>query len=301
MANITTTQLNDSLATIIAAEALGMLKANTVLARLVARDWDNEFARKGQAIKIPFAGTLAANDKTEGASVTLQQPADSAVTVTLNKHKEVSFLLEDYAAVLSRPNWLQVYIGDGLRVLAEQIDADLAALYAGLTQSIDATGANGPLDKDDFRGARRLLNAAKVPLTDRFAVLHEDAEYAFLNISEALSRDYAESLGQAAANAFQSRFMGFDVFLDQKIAVAAGVCQNLFFHRNAFVLATRPLPPAPEGAGVVQKVMDEDGIGLRVTVSYNPNYLGVQVTIDVLYGVAELRDNHAVVVTTTEM
>ena len=47
--------------------------------------------------------------------------------------------------------------------------------------------------------------------------------------------------------------------------------------------------------------MDEGGIGIRVTMSYNANQLGVQTTIDVLYGVAELRDNHGVVVTTANV
>ena len=47
--------------------------------------------------------------------------------------------------------------------------------------------------------------------------------------------------------------------------------------------------------------MSEDQLGLRVTVSYNPDHLGVQVTIDLLYGVAELRDSHGVVVSTTEI
>ena len=39
--NITSAELNDSIATIIAAEALGYLQANTVLAQLVSRDWDD--------------------------------------------------------------------------------------------------------------------------------------------------------------------------------------------------------------------------------------------------------------------
>ena len=60
-------------------------------------------------------------------------------------------------------------------------------------------------------------------------------------------------------------------------------------------------PPAPAGSGVAQSVMAEDGIGLRATVSYSADHLGVQVTIDVLYGVAELRDSHGVVVSTTEI
>ena len=298
MANIGTGELSNSIATIVAAEALGYLKANTVMARLVARDWDNEVAVHGQTIDIPFTGALSVNDKAADTAVTLQTPSDSKVSVTLNKHKEVSFLIEDIGRALARPNFLPAYMEDGMKVLAEQIDADLTALYSGFSQTIDATLGLG---EDDFREARRLLNSAKAPLMDRFAVLHEDAEFEYLSIDRAVNRDYAESLGSAAAGAFTGRFMGFDIFMDQKIAVAATQAKNLFFHKNAIVLATRPLPPAPQGAGVVQTVMDEDGLGLRVTLSYNPDHLGVQVTIDVLYGVAELRDNHGVVVSTAEI
>lgn len=296
--NITTTQLSNSIATVVAAEALGYLKANTVLTRLVARDWDDEVAQHGQSISIPFGGTPSVNDKAEGSKVTLQQLADTKATVTLNKHKEVSFLIEDFARTLSRPDWLSRYITDGMAVIAEQMDADIAALYSGLSQSIDATAGLG---EDDFREARRLLNAGKAPLADRVAVLHEDAEYEMLGIERVVNRDYAESLGQAAENALVGRFMGFDVFMDQKIATAGGEAKNLFFQKYAAVLATRPLARAPEGANVAQSVLSEDGIGLRVTMSYSPDYLGVQVTIDVLYGVAELRDNHGVVVRTTEI
>lgn len=301
MATITTTQLNDSIPTIIAAKALGYLQSNTVLARLVARDWDDEVARYGQTVQIPFTGALSANSKAEGGTVTLQQPADTSISVALNQHKEVSFLLEDYGKALARPDVLDTYIADGMAVLAEQIDADLAALYSGLSQTIAALSGNGGLKESDFREARRLLNSAKAPLAHRVAVLHEDAEKEFWGIEKFVNADYRQSIGGALAGAYGGRAFGFDVFLDQKIATAAGQCKNLFFHRNALVLATRPLPPAPAGAGVIQRVMSEDGLGLRVTLSYNPDYLGVQVTVDVLYGVAELRDTFGVVVSTTEL
>lgn len=298
MANIGTGELSNSLATIVAAEALGYLKANTVLARLVARDWDDEVAVHGQSVVIPFTGSLSVNDKAADTSVTLQTPSDSKVTVTLNKHKEVSFLIEDIGRAMARPDYLNQYMSDGMQVLAEQIDSDLAALYSGFSQTIDATAG---LAEDDFREARRQLNSAKAPLGDRYAVLHEDAEYEMLGIERVVNRDYAESLGTAAAGSYTGRFAGFDVFMDQTIEVATGQCKNLFFQKNAMVMATRPLPPAPAGAGVIQRVMNEDGVGLRVTISYNPDHLGVQVTIDVLYGVSELRDNHGVVVSTSEI
>lgn len=301
MPNITTTEVNDSIPTIVAAAALGYLKANTVLARLVNRDYDNEVAVYGQTVDIPFAGSLSANDKSANTVVTLQAPADTKKSVTLNNHKEVSFLIEDPAKAFARPDWISRYMADGMAVLAESIDASIAALYSGFSQTIDATSG---LAEDDFREARRQLNAAKAPTRNRVAVLHEDAEYAFLAIEKAINTDYRESLGLANAAAYQGRFMGFDVVMDQMIAVVAGTpntLKNMFFHRDAIVLATRPLPMAPAGSGVIQEVMAEDGIVLRVTMSYNPNHLGVQVTIDALWGVAELRDNHGVVVTTNEI
>lgn len=300
MANITLTEVGDSLATIIAAQALGYLKSNTVMTRLVARNWDSEIATYGQVVKIPFTGALSVNDKAANTVVTLQNPNDSAVSVTLNKHKEISFLIEDTAKAMARPDFLTAYIEDGMKMMAEQIDGDLAGLYTGLSQTIDATGGLG---EDDFREARRKLNAASATLSDRFAVLHEDAEYELLGIEKFVNRDYAELQGapQGLLNAYSGRFMGFSVFVDQNIKVATAVCKNLFFQRNAMVLASRPLPAAPTGTGVAQRVMSEDGIGLRVTLSYSPNHLGIQATIDVLYGVAELRDDHGIVVSTTEI
>lgn len=296
MANITTTAVDDGLATIIAAEALGYLKSNTVLARLVARDWDDNVASYGQAVKIPFTGSLSVNDKAADTVITLNAPTDTSVSVTLNKHKEVSFLIEDIARFLARPDYQAQYIADGMAKVSEQIDGDIAALYSGLSQTIDATAG---LSESHFRQARKLLNTAKAPLSQRYAVLHEDAEYEFLGIEKAVNRDYAQ-LGAAAANAMAGRFMGFDVLLDQNIKTSTSQ-KNLFIHRNAFALATRPLAAAPDGMGVIQKVMDEDGMGLRVTVSYSHDYLGCKVTIDTLYGVAELRDNHGVTVSTTDL
>ncbi|HEX9925304.1 MAG TPA: P22 phage major capsid protein family protein [Anaerolineae bacterium] len=298
MANITSTELSVNIATIIGAEALGYLRANTVLARLVNRDFDNEIATHGQTIDVPFTGSLSVNDKVANSDITLQTPAATKVSVTLNKHKEVSFVIEDFGKALARADWLTAYAGDAMSVMVEQIDGDLAALYSGFSQSIDATTG---LTEAHFREGRRQLNSARAPLGMRSTVLHEDADFEFLGIERAVNRDYAESLGSAAAGAFTGRFMGFDVFLDQKIATAASEAKNLLFHRNAMVLATRPLPPAPAGGGVVQVVMDEDGIGLRVTLSYDHNKLGVKVTIDVLYGVAELRDNQATVLRTAEI
>ena len=302
MANtIQTTELANHIPTIVAAEALGYLRANTVMANLVARDWDDEVAQAGQVVKIPFRGALTANNKAEGSIVTKQTPSDTAVTVTLNKHKEVTFIIEDVAKAFARPEVLMGYMRDGMAVIAEAVDGDLTGLYSGLSQTIDASGGAGPLDLADFREAQRLLNAAKAPMGDRVAVLHEDAYFEATNIAQLIHRDYQGDEAMTAIKAgYLGSLSGFRIFMDQKIAVATAVCKNLFFNRNAFVLASRPLPSAPVEWGVAQAVMAEDGLGLRVTMSYDTDYLGAKCTIDFLYGVAELRDAFGVTVSTTE-
>ncbi len=299
MANITVTEVGDSLATIVAAQALGYLQANTVLAMLVNRDYDNEVAVHGQVVKIPFTGALIVNDKSANAVVTLQTPNDSAVSVTLNQHKEVSFLIEDVAEAMSRPNFLESYVADAMAVLAEQVDEDLAGLYSGFSQTIDATSG---LAEDDFREAGRQLNTAKAPQGNRVAVLHEDAAYALLGIDRFINSDYGRLHGgePVSMNGYLGYFLGFQCYMDQKIAVATTQCKNLFMHRNAAVLVSRPLPQNNGGA-VAQTVMAEGNFAIRVTIGYDKDHLGTQVTVDTLYGLAELRDNHGVVVSTTEI
>lgn len=296
ISSIDVTQAAEAIPVVVAARALESLKSNTVLARLVARNWDSDVAEYGDTVNIPIPGALTAQDKTAGNAVTLQNTALTKAQVVLNQHKHVSFLIEDVAAALSRPELLSIYMDEGIKRIAEQIDSDLAALYSGFSQSIDATTGLG---EATFREARRLLNAAKAPLSDRFAVLNEDAEAEFLGIDKAVKEEYRGSLGGAVADAYAGRFMGFNVHMDQQVAVVTGEVKNLFGHKNAAVLATRPLPQVPNGMGVMQTVMSEDGIGLRVTLGYSQNYLGLQCTIDVLYGVAELRDDHGVVVRTS--
>lgn len=298
MANeIGTTQLNDSIPTIVAAEALGYLKSNTVLTQLVNRDYDDDVAQYGQVVDIPYGGTATAQDKSAATVVTKQQLADSKYTVTLNKHKEITISIEDPARVMARPNWLDRYLQDNLMVLAEQVDSDLAALYSGFSQSIDASAGLG---EDDFRLARRYINSAKAPLGNRYVVLHEDAEFEALAIDRLVNRDYAEALGSMAADSYVNRAFGFDIFMSQNIPISTTV-KNLAFQRDAMILATRPLPQAPAGMGVIQSVMGEDGLGLRVTVSYDHDFLSVLMTVDFLYGVAEMRDAFGVVILTADL
>jgi P22 coat protein - gene protein 5. len=121
-----------------------------------------------------------------------------------------------------------------------------------------------------------------------------------LNIEKFTSADFGDD-GSAVREANIGRKYGFSHFMDQQVPVASSECKNLAFHRDAITMAMRPLPQVPSGMGANSTTMAEDGFSIRVIYSYNPNYLGVQVTLDLLYGVAELRDEFAVVIRSTEV
>ena len=242
-------QLDDSTPAIVAAQALGYLQANTVFAQLVARDWDNEVAQFGGSVTIPFLGALTANPKVGGTAVTLQSPADTAKTVILNKHPEVTFVIEDIGRTIARPDVLAGYIEDGIKVIAEEIDSDIGALYSTFLQTLDATGGLGD---DDFRNARMKLNSARAPNSDRSFVLSEDAEYELLGLERFVSADFAGVGGVSSLDSARiGSYMGFNCYMNQNVNYSSN-WKNLAFHKNAIVLASRPLSSAPLGAGVVQ-------------------------------------------------
>ncbi|MBP8125851.1 MAG: hypothetical protein KAZ26_24605 [Caldilineaceae bacterium] len=281
-----------------AAQALGYLKANTVMVNLVNKDFQNEIARDGDTINIPQRGSLSVQTKTAGGTFSPESPTGTSVAATVT-HKYVSFIVEDIAEAQSRPELIGGYIEDGIKLIGEDIDQAILNLYSGFsTTPIDATAG---IAVGSITEARRLLNSAKVPQMDRYIVWHEDAEAEILKLAQFTSAQNDPANATALQNATMGRKFGFAHYMDQQVAVATGEVKNLAFHRDAITLATRVLPAPPAGLGANASTMSEDGIGVRVLWGYNMSYGGVQVNIEILYAVAEMRDNHAVVIRSTEV
>lgn len=71
---------------------------------------------------------------------------------------------------------------------------------------------------------------------------------------------------------------------------------NLAFHKNAVMLATRPLVTMSSAGVEVAYANDPlSGLSLRVQMQVKPEYRGIYVAYDILYGMAALRPNQGVV------
>ena len=69
---------------------------------------------------------------------------------------------------------------------------------------------------------------------------------------------------------------------------------NLAFARSAVGLVVRQLPQPLPGTGAIAEYAELGNFGMRVTLSYQPNTLAQQFTVDVLYGVGVLRNSFGV-------
>jgi len=299
MANITTTTASAFIPEIWAQRALEVLRANIVLARLVTKDTDMATFQFGDVLHIPYPGTFTANDKAANTAVTLQTPSGGAdISVTLNKHKEVSFLLEDVVRAQANQDLMDRYISAAVPPIAQAIETDLFALYAGLSTTVGTSGTN--ISAATVLAARKALNDNRVPLAPRHLVVSPKDEIALLSDSN-LATYFANARSEAIEQGAIGPLYGFTVWMSQLVPVVSGTpnsTKNLAFAPDFAILAMRALPEPPAGSGARSAAVrdPESGLVIRVTSAYNPTFLGVQVTIDVLYGVAELRDEAGVVV-----
>ena len=85
----------------------------------------------------------------------------------------------------------------------------------------------------------------------------------------------------------------FFVFRSQFIAKTGSApitTHNLAFTKDAIGLVVRRLPQPLPGTGAIAEYAELGNFGVRVVMSYQPNTLAQQFTVDVLYGAAVIRN-----------
>ena len=294
MADITRTSAGPFIPAIWANTALEVLRSRIVLAKLVTRDTDVAPFQVGDTLNIPFPGTFVANDKAANTPVTLQVPTSTTTSVVLNKHKEASFLVEDAARALSNQDIMKRYMEAAVVPIAEQIESDILGLYTGFTYTTGTGGTD--ITAATIRSTRKLMNDNKAETSGRVMIVSDKDEIALLG-DAALANYFAFAKPDAIAQGSIGNLYGFDIYQSQLVPFATNT-KNMALTPGAIILAMRGLPDAPAGSGAQTSVVRDpiSGLTIRCVMAYNAANLGVQVTLDVLYGVAKLRNEKAVVV-----
>lgn len=266
-------------------------KKNLVIAGLVSAI--NHKGKKGDIIHIPAPVRGSASAKTANNVVTLVTSTASEVQVSLDKHYEYSFLVEDIVALQAMPTVRAFYTNDAGYALATQVDTDLRNLaatwnsgtaYSGAVIGSDGstaysgTGAGNGAALTDA-AVRRVIQTfddGDVPMRDRVMVLPPVEKRRLLGVSRYTEQAFVgeAGAGNSIRNGFVGDLYGVSLYVSTNIATVESLNSVpyrpiLFFQKEALVLATQQ--------------------DVRTQAQYKQEALGMLITADRVYGVKTLR------------
>lgn len=280
---------------LIATRALATLYETTVMAQLVHRDFDADFrGRQGDTVTIRKPATFTAVEFDRNTGIVPQDAVEGSVDVTLNHFADVSFTVTTEQLALEIEDFGTQLLDPAMEAIAQKIDTDLLALRNDIVQSVGSTPGR-TLDKPEVLiDAGKVLNQAKVPTTDRHAVVGPVTNADWLD-SDVLKKVNDSGSTEALREAYIGRrLFGFDPYWTQHVTEPE---EGVAFHRTAFALVTRPLevPPGAQDA----TIMSYKGFGLRVVYDYDIKFKQTVVSVDCLYGTKTLDASRAVILAGT--
>lgn len=272
MASFTTTSHVKFIPAVWAKEAQLARESKLVMANLVERH-DVDVADHGNTIHIPIVSNYSASDIGNDGSLTDSSTTESEVTITIDKWKGISFNVPDILKAQSQYNLLELYgkkMGYGLALIVEQ---DLLALYDGLTSNSVGTAGTDITDSV-LRSAVQKLDDSRAPMEDRNLIVKPSQRNALLGIDKFVRYDSVPySKGESpVVKGNIGELYGVAMFVTPEVTTSGSETKNLMFHKSAFGLAMQKDIKVEKFA----RTQFSDRMGASE-----------------LYGVAELRDDHA--------
>jgi hypothetical protein len=299
MSTITSANLANAIVKLVAADALPSLMGNLVMGNLVNRDYEPVLAHAGDTVNVPIPPVLVANNIAEGGTVTPQNPSLGNAQIVLNTHAEATFQIPDVTKALAYPELLKAYMQPAVVAIASKVESDLLNLYSQFTAITPLGAAGTPVTEATIDSAESALFAAMVPASASKYLVVDSSTYSQIRQIPRFSEYY--TAGEAGLKALVEGNVGkikdFFIFRSQFVPQTGTSPinnHNLAFTRDAIGLVVRRLPQPLPGTGAVAEYAEMGNFGIRIVMSYQPNTLAQQFTVDVLYGCGVLRNNFAV-------
>jgi hypothetical protein len=234
--------------------------------------------KMGDTVHFEIFPVLTVYDiSTTDGSVTNNQVLPTDVTITINKWKGVPADLVDIAGIQSVLDWEAEFADAFGKAISQQQDVDLLNLAQSATWNYNQ-GGPVPFSDGLILLSQRTLDDAKVPKEDRHWVISPSAESEILsNDKFVLANTTGFSKGLQVEGGRITGLYGTDVTVTPLINNTGGKRYNVLAHKEAF-------------GTVMQKNFTMEKFA---RVKFSQPYAG-----SALYGVAQLRVDHAVIVTT---
>jgi hypothetical protein len=232
---------------------------------------------------------------TQGAEVVLGSPTQVDVTLTVNTHSYIAYVLGDLQLqqIASSYDVFSMYAKKAAATLVDSLEDALFALWSGLTTNSVGDTAT-VLSDAEIRAAIEKLDSANFNLGECAWFF---SPYTYWNQILAIQKYYDQSQfstsykGAVAtgtldgrdistSKGFRGYLYGIRVFVSSNVVSGLQTYRNLLAHKTAFGYAIQT-----PGGSLVRSQMQ----------NWIAN-LGTLCVHDMVYGVAELRDSAAVVV-----
>jgi len=301
-------------------EVIAVYKKNLVAANLIRKL--NHNGKKGDTIYVPTPDRAAASDKAAAAAVTLiAHGSDNRVTITIDKHKEYSRLIEDFADVQALASLRRFYNDDAGYAISRAVDYDVIEELLGRSLSgtvfdasvaantlidqavtiaagtvIDGAGAFANAITDDatgyasvadagIRAAVRLLDVADVPLMGRAWMVRPEVKEVLTGLPRFTEEAFVGERGgdNTIRNGLVGNTYGIEVFVTNQLpgVEASDVEDKTNGYASVFV---------QQDAAVLVEQMS-----MRSQKQYKQEFLSDLLTTDTIYGKRRLRDSNIVV------
>jgi hypothetical protein len=236
----------------IIARGLMALREQCVMPQLVNADYSKDAEMVGATIDVPVPTAQTVSDVTP--SNTAPAPANitpTTVQISLNKWKKSDFHLTDkqIKEIEADKNFFPMQIGEALRALANQVNADIHAEYTGIYGFVGTPGVT-PFASDTAAAvqARKVLNQQLCPLNNRRGVLNFDAEANALALAAFADADKAgENMVKLEGKI--GRKYGLDWYADDQVVT-----------HTAGVPGGTPLVNGAASAGATSVAIDGGGV-----------------------------------------
>jgi hypothetical protein len=197
--------------TIIARKALFHLINNLVMARKVYRDYEKEFKKIGANLTIRKPVKFTVTDGRTRSNQNITEPSD---TMTVATQKHVSWGFNSADLTLTVEQYEKRYIIPAMIALANQVDADLLALYKDVYNQQGTPGTTPNAFKNLGDCGQRMDEEA-CPGDTRQGVMNPAAHW---SLADALKGSFDKTLARdTVRKGFLGRIANFSLNMDQNV------------------------------------------------------------------------------------
>jgi hypothetical protein len=216
---------------------------STVWKEVTNTDYEGEFKKQGDTIRIRQAPEMTIRDYVKGDVLTYEVPAENATSMTISYGKYVAFQVDDIDAVQMDVDLMNMYATDAAERLKIRVDIDvLTAMAAGAHANntgntaglisgniaLGAAGAANNIEVDRTNALDKIvelgqaLDEQNIPQADRFVII--PAWYASrLKLSDIKAADFSGDNTGVVRTGLIGMIDGCKIYVNNSVYSAAAV------------------------------------------------------------------------------